>query len=109
MNTSEKILLGAFGVITGTGSAVIVGTLLRPNELQAPFISCDFSDRNEAQTRRDLGVLPKAAVYEACKKAVDNYFEKGLSGYEGRVIIKLPPRAELTGSKQTAQPVTPTP
>jgi hypothetical protein len=59
------------------------------------------------QLRRDLGALPKAAVYEACKKAVDNYFEKGLMGGNGKVVITVPSREE--GSKQLGSPRTLTP
>ena len=57
-----------------------------------PQIGCGFNSRSEAEMRRALGVLPRDAVYEACKKAVDNYFRTGASERRSEVIITLPPR-----------------
>jgi hypothetical protein len=45
------------------------------------------------------GGLSKDAVEEACKKAVDNFFAKGLTGQDGKVVVELPPREPLTGAK----------
>jgi ABC-type molybdate transport system substrate-binding protein len=73
---------------------------------KAPDIGCKFDTRKEANERRELGVLDEKRVIEACAKAVKNYLEKGQTD---AVVIYLPPRERIAKSKQTAQPVTPSP
>jgi hypothetical protein len=112
--------LGFIGGIAGIGVyTAVVASVSSESALQddttKPYIGCDFSfsggqaARKEAEERRSFGALDKAAVYEACKKAVDNFFEKGLTGKEGKVVIELPPREAITASKVTAPSNAPTP
>ncbi len=97
VNTKVKI---AYTAAVGAGG-VLAGILFSTQQVSGSFvenktyIGCDFSDRGEAEKQRSLGLLDKNAIYEACKKAVDNYVEKGQFGEAGKVVIKLHARQHV--------------
>jgi hypothetical protein len=111
-NTTSAIIIGG---VTASTISMLAGVILGANREadfvgnNKPYIGCDFSDRREAETQRSFGVLDKKAVSEACQKAVDNYFEKGLTSENGKVVITVPSREMIVGSKQLGSSVTPTP
>ena len=73
------------GVMVGVGvSSAFVFPSLTP-------IKVAFDDNNEADTRRDLGVLPKEPIQAACMQAVDAY----MNGKTDKVIVTLPKREDL--------------
>jgi hypothetical protein len=62
---------------------------------EEPEIGIDFVDRPYAEQLRRSGDLDAKILYSACRDAVDNYLNHGVTGEDGKVLVDLPRRDEL--------------